>query len=283
MKYLLEDIELWVYDFEKYPLLERDVFLNKYIGKKYDFEFFGEIEDEIKKYLVKCGFFVIDIMNPFYADSAKTVITFDLSVKKQQVFLSREENSCCLEINKLMKKHDKLSKRILKNGGILAMEKKDGCYFSKDASLYKIEKEIKKNVQNNFLKIIIFLQNYYSLDLLKALQWVPKNDKLLELLVTKIRAGDEEEKNSCLFQLMPIVDVLDVVLQKRLFDLFVSETLLAPTSKVRNKVFSLIMKMPVEIISTASNNFQEFLRTNATSKQLNCSYPAREIIKILGS
>jgi hypothetical protein len=284
MKYFLEDVELWSYDFESYPKLVIDIFFDKYIGKEYSFEEFIGIEDEIREYLVKSGFFVTGIMNPFYADRASTVITCDLTkVVREQMSREEEKNEKFRKVYDLLEKHEKITQAILKNGGLLAMEKNNGCYFSKDVSLYKIEQEITESIRNNFLEVMSFLKDFYSLDLLKALQWVPKDGEVLDLIVKKIREGDEEEKNSCLFQLMPIMDVLDVELQKRLFDLFVNETLLAPTSKVRNKVFSLMLKMPSAIILTSSIEFQKFLRLNATSKQLNCSYPVREIIKTLGS
>ncbi|MFH1662168.1 MAG: hypothetical protein ABIA02_03665 [Candidatus Falkowbacteria bacterium] len=285
MKYLLKDIELWVYDNKNYPKLLKDKKLNSYINKKYNISDFKILEKKVSSYLKNKGYKIFSIMNPLYMDSKSTVINFDLLNNNKIIPRSRDNKKAekkFFKILSLLNKHKKIFIEIFNSGkGTMKCFRNKGILFSKDPNLYKIENEIYIIIEKDKKNIVNFLKKYSSINLLECLQWAKKDNEIIELLIKKIKDGDEGEKNIALLQFIPIAKTLNKIQQKKLLKLIEKKVLLFPSSCVRNKALSVIMEFPKEVL-ILSDNLKRFVKKISKTNQLNSNYPAKQIIKTLG-
>ncbi|RJQ33605.1 hypothetical protein C4566_03360 [Candidatus Parcubacteria bacterium] len=282
--YKLIDIELWFYDGKNFPkLLPNEVF-SDHIDNKFTKHQFNKIEVDIKNDLKKSGYLVYSIMNPLYLDSQTTVISVDIIHNKHTVNKLKSNPPIKIEENLeiLLKKHQKRLDEIFSHGdGSLERFRKNGILFSKDKQLYDLEIQISQISTDNISQITKALLNSNSLTWLQSLQWTEKSQNMINVYLEKLKNSNEQEINIILLQLIPLIDNSSNSFKKHLTDIILNNLLIFPSSTVRNKAMSILSEIPKY---TPNNRyFIDFIKTQANSKQLNCSYPAKEILGALNS
>jgi len=224
---------------------------------------------------------MVSLLNPFYPDLNYTVISCDLIESSLNNYISPKYNNESslsfleLEINKLLTKYHSRRNYIFNTNGDIRRFQKNGILFSSDEKLNILEMKINDISVNNFDKMCHTIIENGSQIFLEALQWHPKNDKMLTLLFLILKNGDEKSSNICLLQFIPIVKNLDIDKKKLLANILVNDVLIRPSSLLRNKSLSLLSELIPYI--EINKSFLDFCKTIAKSKQFNCSYPAEEI------
>lgn len=284
LTYKLIDIEVWSYDYKNFPQLIITYNFINFIGKKYTKNELNKIEHTLKKKINNAGYFVQSIMNPLYLESRTTVISLDISPNKTRKFYNNippKLQNIDKNIEKLLTRHQRRLNYIFKSGhGNVERFNKDTVLFSKDKKLYDIEQQISKilynktNLTNHILK-------HDSLNLLRSLQWIKKDTRTLNLYLKKINTGNEAEINIILLQIIPLINDLPIIFKKRLANILLNKLILLPSSTIRNKALSILSEIPQSI--NTNQKFHKFLKIQVQSKQLNCSYPAREILEALNN
>ena len=283
IKYKLLDVECWLYDGKNLPkLLPRKGFVD-FIDSSFSKDQFVEIENSIKNSLEKSDYFIYSIMNPLYLNSESTVISFDI-VKDKSLFaekkFSRPRSKIGMEINNLLSKYEKRLNDIFSQGkGSTERFRKNNLLFSKDKELYNIEKQISQIATKNILHITDNIINNNALIWLQSLQWSEKNQDVIDIYLEKLKNANEQEINNILLQLIPVINTLPDDCKERIYNTILNNVLIFPSSSVRNKALSILSEIP-EYIS-ANKHFLNFLKIQAKSLQLNCSYPAKEILESL--
>lgn len=231
----------------------------------------------------KSGYFVSSIINPLYLDSKSTVISFDLV--KDKSLLPKEKSitnksKIKTELNRLLSKYEKRLNHIFSKGdGSLERFRKNGILFSKDKQLYDLEIQISQISTDNISQITKNLLNNNSLTWLQSLQWTEKSQNMINVYLEKLKNSNEQEINIILLQLIPLIDNSSNSFKKHLTDIILNNLLIFPSSTVRNKALSILSEIPKYIPN--NRYFIDFIKTQANSKQLNCSYPAKEILGVI--
>lgn len=285
IKYMLEDIEFWFYDFKKFPVLLSFPKKKNIIGKNFFVSDYQKIEQNLIKNINNLCYKVAEVMNPFYIDLKKTVISIDIIKNSKKNYLEREvknipNNKFYRTLNDNLTKHNERLDLIFKTGkGSLKMKKENGIFLSEDKYLQEVERKINQICQKNIKEILNFLENFYSPELLRAFQWVVKDKYILNFLIKKLKTSETKEINLILRQIIPLSKNLSLPEKKKIYKIIEERIFFLPSSSVRNKTLCILNDFISEI--KISSPIIDFIKIISHTKQLNCSYPAKTLLKAL--
>ncbi len=283
--YKLQDIEFWQHCASGYPeKVEFDFTGGLSIGKSYTTTQFAQAEKDITAHFAQKNI-AIAIMNPLYQiDSvAQTVITIDILSDFQAIIKPKSSQlklpTKFAQIDKLLAEHELRTTEVFTNGGDVSMHCKDGVFVSGDIKLRKFETEIAAQISTSEVKSeIIQLLKSGNIPATESFQWICKD--IFEITVLIEALGNSQtalHQNLILRQLIPLIDKLTTK-QKEHLIATTSELLRTSTPIIRNKSLSILYKMPPNILRKLNPDCQKFIAQIAKTRQLNCSYPAGEII-----
>jgi hypothetical protein len=163
----------------------------------------------------------------------------------------------------------------------LKIKRINGVVYSEDKELHAIELMITKIANDNKNTIMASLKEYESIKLLQSLQWMKRSPRINSLFFFKLEKGSIDEKNLVLFIFIQ-EHLKRNFPKKKLFAALVKTILKNPSSAVRNKALSILSedeKFPDMIKN--NQEFIDFVKIVSKTRQKNCSYPAKEILKTL--
>ena len=287
LEYVLLDIEVWRHQKNKYPCpITFAMDLNSLIiGSKYSTTEYNRAEKEIWEYYNVRGYNA-EIMNPLYQhnNTLETVLTIDLySKKSNNPDLSRKSHlqtpKWFREVIAIINTHQRRTDSLYANGGNLGLERDDTIFFSKDPILRSIEQDVQKLCTDKTSDLINLVENG-SIDAGIALQWIYKDPVLLENILYLLRKKLYRDcTNILLRQLITcITDMsqeMKILLTKTLVSL-----LQYGAPDVRNKALSILSDMDKTLLLLPDSCIA-FIKEISNTKQLNCAYPAKEILEKL--
>lgn len=289
IEYLLRDIECWQHHPMTYPTKIPCPFNGELsVGASYTTKQFSNAEEKIKNYFSQKSQ-SIEIMNPLYQFGGKneTAITVDILLDSEIQDKKNQEKETVPawfdEIQRLLKKHKKRTEDIFSFGGDVSMKKENGSYFSRDQILEDTERKIKVLVSSEEkTKDLMGMVMKGNSEATEVLQWLPKNEKTVNFLITVLEQSRLQltQYNFLFRQLIPCLGLLNKIQTERLINL--SNTLLqSSVPTVRNKILSILSMFSAIDLQFLSGKCRTFIVKIAETEQLNCSYPAKEIIKKL--
>lgn len=285
--YLLRDTECWQHRSRAYPIKIPYPFDSELsIGASYTAERFSVAEEKIRNSFSQRGQSVA-LMNPLYQfdGKAETTITIDILLN------SEAQNEATLEkqlvpawfkdMQKLLMAHNNRMKEIFASGGDLSMQTKGTVHVSNDKTLRDIEETIRRHFGDakKLAEIVKMIQEG-NIAGTEILQWIGKNESIIDILID-VSSRPETSVTQCnliLRQLIPCVSNFNKK-QFRAIRTSLEKLLLRAVPNVRNKALCILSELPERELQSMPQETQYFIENISNTCQLNCSYPAKEIVK----
>ncbi len=153
-------------------------------------------------------------------------------------------------------------------------------FLSKDPVLQLLENKVQKLCINHIDTLMQLMQDGH-IEASIALQWIHKNSilltKIIDLLEKEIYV---KHFNILLRQLIPCIANMSSKMKMRLTKSLAS-LLRHGAPNVRNKALSILSDMDKSILLSLPQDCIAFIQDVSTTRQLNCAYPAKEILEKL--
>lgn len=287
IKYILLDVEVWHHQKGEYPHRTTPTHDTStlVIGTQYSAEEYAYIEKDISAHYNNQGYNT-ELMNPLYQYGGKmeTVLTIDLqlqrAVKKNPNNASINKSAWFRDILTLTHDHQAHVAEIHAYGGNLELERVYNVFLSRDPVLRSLENKVQNLCAGHTDTLIIFAQNG-CIEACMALQWLCKDQNLLEQIINLLKEGLPTDCiNILLRQLIPCITDMPSETQERLTKTL-AILLQCGVSNVRNKALSILSDMDRSVLVSLPNECITFIKEVSLTKQINCSYPAKEILEKL--